>query len=94
MKQLILSFAVLTAIGNVAYPQEKPNKAAKATINKVKKEVILEEGKDPICKMHVEKDAKNTSTYQGKKVNFCSIVCKEMFDKNPEKYAVKAAVKR
>ncbi len=85
---------MLGAYENATFAQEKPRKETTPTQKKVKKEIILEDGKDPICKMHVEKDAKHSSIYQGKKVNFCSIVCKEMFDKNPEKYAVKAAVKR
>ena len=40
---------------------------------------------DPVCKMTIEeKDAVGTSTYKGTTYYFCSAVCKEEFDKNPE----------
>ncbi|MGQ9569571.1 MAG: heavy metal translocating P-type ATPase [Thermodesulfovibrionales bacterium] len=40
---------------------------------------------DPVCKMTIEdKDAVGTSTYKGTTYYFCSPVCKEEFDKNPE----------
>ncbi|MEW6569759.1 MAG: heavy metal translocating P-type ATPase [Nitrospirota bacterium] len=40
---------------------------------------------DPVCKMTIEeKDAVATSAYQGKTYYFCSAVCKEEFDKDPE----------
>jgi Cu+-exporting ATPase len=42
---------------------------------------------DPVCKMTIEdKDAVGTSTYKGTTYYFCSPVCKEDFDKNPEAY--------
>jgi len=42
---------------------------------------------DPVCKMTVEeKSAAGTSTYEGKTYYFCSKMCKETFEKNPEKY--------
>ncbi len=40
---------------------------------------------DPVCKMSIEdKDAVGTSTYKGTTYYFCSPVCKEEFDKEPE----------
>ena len=43
--------------------------------------------KDVICGMNVEeKGAKYKSDYKGKVYYFCSGMCKEEFDKNPEKY--------
>src|SRR4030042_2531437 len=40
---------------------------------------------DPVCKMTIEdKDAVGTSTYKGTTYYFCSPVCKEEFDKNPD----------
>ncbi|MGB9716402.1 MAG: heavy metal translocating P-type ATPase [Thermodesulfovibrionales bacterium] len=40
---------------------------------------------DPVCKMIIEdKDAVGTSTYKGTTYHFCSPICKENFDKNPE----------
>jgi Cu+-exporting ATPase len=42
---------------------------------------------DPVCKMTIEdKDAVGTSTYKGTTYYFCSPVCKEEFDKNPDAY--------
>jgi Cu+-exporting ATPase len=42
---------------------------------------------DPVCKMTIEdKDAVGTSLYKGTTYYFCSEVCKEDFDKNPESY--------
>ncbi len=46
--------------------------------------------KDPICGMTVKTaDAKYMSAYQGKNYYFCSESCKQKFDKEPAKYAVK-----
>lgn len=43
--------------------------------------------KDPICGMNVEeKAARFKSTYQGKTYYFCSLRCKEDFDKTPPKF--------
>ena len=40
---------------------------------------------DPVCKMTIEdKDAVGASTYKGTTYYFCSPVCKEDFDKNPD----------
>lgn len=42
---------------------------------------------DPVCKMIIEdKDAVGTSLYKGTTYYFCSEVCKEDFDKNPEAF--------
>ncbi len=42
---------------------------------------------DPVCKMNVEENkAAATSTHEGKTYYFCSVGCKERFDKGPEKY--------
>jgi YHS domain-containing protein len=43
--------------------------------------------KDPICGMNVdETTAKYKSDHKGRKYVFCSSMCKEEFEKNPEKY--------
>ena len=43
--------------------------------------------KDPVCNMNVdEKKAAATSIYKGKTFYFCANVCKEKFDKEPEKF--------
>jgi Cu+-exporting ATPase len=42
---------------------------------------------DPVCGMEVEKEgAAGSSAYKGETYYFCSLHCKEEFDKNPEKY--------
>ncbi len=42
---------------------------------------------DVVCHMQVdEKTAKWKSEYNGKTYHFCASMCKEKFDKNPEKY--------
>ncbi|MCS6769992.1 MAG: YHS domain-containing protein [Candidatus Caldarchaeum sp.] len=42
---------------------------------------------DPVCNMKVdEKTAKHTSVHQGRTFYFCSIACKEAFDRSPSKY--------
>jgi len=46
--------------------------------------------KDPVCNMNVdEKKAAATSNYKGKTYYFCAKVCKEKFDKEPEKFSTK-----
>jgi YHS domain-containing protein len=43
--------------------------------------------KDPVCGMQVdEKKPAATSNYKGKAYYFCSVSCKEQFEKNPEKF--------
>lgn len=42
---------------------------------------------DVVCKMDVnEKTAKWKSEYKGKTYYFCAPMCKQKFDRNPEKY--------
>lgn len=46
--------------------------------------------KDPVCGMNDdEKNAKFRSEYMGRTYYFCSKSCKDLFDKNPAKYANK-----
>jgi YHS domain-containing protein len=43
--------------------------------------------KDPVCNMQVdEQKAAATSNYNGQTYYFCAKMCKESFDKDPEKY--------
>jgi len=43
---------------------------------------------DPVCNMEVdEKNPAGTSVYKRKSYFFCSAVCKEKFDKDPQKYS-------
>lgn len=47
--------------------------------------------KDPVCGMTVdEHKAAGTSSYKGQTYYFCNKMCKEAFDKEPEKYLQKA----
>jgi len=47
---------------------------------------------DPVCGMQISKEsAAGHSTYQGETYYFCSLLDKEAFDKNPEKYVKKPA---
>lgn len=66
--------------------KEKKSTKAKHEHSKIS-EVLKDDAKDPICKMSVAKGTKDVSVYQGKQFGFCSVVCKEIFDKNPKKYA-------
>ncbi|NWF53155.1 MAG: heavy metal translocating P-type ATPase [Nitrospirae bacterium] len=48
---------------------------------------------DPVCKMTIEeKDAVGTSTYKDVTYFFCSEICKEEFDKNPETFIGEKAI--
>ena len=50
---------------------------------------------DPVCNMKVtEKTATAKSTYKGKTYYFCSILCKQMFDRDPEKYVSTQAMQK
>ncbi|MFB3814638.1 MAG: YHS domain-containing protein [Terriglobales bacterium] len=47
---------------------------------------------DPVCGMPVEeKNAAGKSEYKGQQFYFCSMDCKQQFDRNPEQYARKPA---
>lgn len=46
--------------------------------------------KDPVCKMNIDENkAVAKSTYKGKTYYFCAKICKDKFDKEPEKYIEK-----
>ena len=46
--------------------------------------------KDPVCGMIVKTDeAAGRSEYQGKSYFFCSVTCKERFDRSPQTFTVK-----
>lgn len=67
---------------------KKPDAKTKTTTLKV--EVLREDGIDPVCNMKVTKGTTSVSTFGGKQYGFCSGMCKERFDKNPDKYLPKA----
>lgn len=70
--------------------EPKPKKAdAKTKTAALKVEVLREDGIDPVCNMKVTKGTTSVSTFGGKQYGFCSGMCKERFDKNPDKYLSK-----
>lgn len=60
---------------------KKEGQNATATLEK--------DGKDPVCGMKVKKGTNLVSVHKEKQLGFCSKVCKEKFDKNPEQYVKK-----
>jgi len=47
--------------------------------------------KDPVCGMQVDpQKAADKTVFHDQTYYFCSPVCKSMFDREPEKYAVQA----
>jgi YHS domain-containing protein len=41
---------------------------------------------DPVCGMSVNNSVALKTTYQGKTYYFCSPLCKNLFEREPEKY--------
>jgi YHS domain-containing protein len=41
---------------------------------------------DPVCKMEVNERSQFKSSYNGKVYFFCSMACKQRFDRNPAAY--------
>jgi YHS domain-containing protein len=93
MKKIISLFLCTLCItfGSFAQHEGKSKKVKKNRKSKIEQkateQTLQADTTDPICKMAVSKGSKQVSIYKGKQVGFCSIVCKEMFDKNPKKYA-------
>ena len=77
MKKLILVISILSIIQVVAFQQDP---------KKEKTETLAKNGTDPVCKMTVKKGTKLVSTHKEKQYGFCSKMCKESFDKHPEKF--------
>lgn len=42
---------------------------------------------DPVCKMEMDEGTPLKTKFEGKTYYFCSIVCKNVFEKEPHKYA-------
>ena len=78
----VLGVVFCTTLAFAQEPAQK-SKAQKAT----KQEATLaEDGTDPVCKMKVSKGSKIISVHNGKQVGFCSKMCKDQYDKHPEKF--------
>ena len=44
--------------------------------------------KDPVCGMKISEEAAATKlVYQGQSYYFCSTLCKQLFEREPQKYA-------
>ncbi len=49
--------------------------------------------KDPVCGMMVGRgEEAGSSRYQDKTYYFCSLDCKQQFDRNPQQYSMKKTV--
>lgn len=46
----------------------------------------MAKAKDPTCGMEVETETAPKTEYKGKTYYFCCSTCKEVFEKEPEKY--------
>jgi YHS domain-containing protein len=77
MKKLILVISILVSIQAIAFQQDP---------KKEKTETLVKNGIDTVCKMSVNKGTKLVSTHKEKQYGFCSKMCKESFDKHPEKF--------
>lgn len=69
--------------------EPKPKKPGTKTKKAPNVDVLREDGIDPVCSMKVTKGTTSVSTFGGKQYGFCSGMCKERFDKNPDKYLSK-----
>jgi YHS domain-containing protein len=77
MKRVILVVSILVSIQAIAFQQDP---------KKEKTETLVKNGIDPVCKMSVKKGTKLISTHKGQQYGFCSKMCKESFDKHPDKF--------
>lgn len=51
--------------------------------------VIADKLPDPVCEMPYDTAYKEWAVYKTDTLHFCSPTCKEVFEKNPEKYMAK-----
>lgn len=47
----------------------------------------MAKAKDPTCGMEVDTETALRTEYKGKSYYFCCATCKDVFEKEPEKYA-------
>ncbi|PWK23365.1 YHS domain-containing protein [Arcicella aurantiaca] len=88
MKKVIIAIISTLCLSTGVFAQHEGHSKKSEKAKQPKAEQVLQnDAIDPICKMSVPKGSKQVSIYKGKQVGFCSIVCKEMFDKDPKKYA-------
>lgn len=77
----IVLLVILAAIG-VVFVGTRNRTAARETSAPVEYSV------DPVCQMDASPDL-DSVVYKGVTYRFCSDVCKELFEKDPERFAVK-----
>lgn len=77
MKKAILVISILSGIQAIGFQQDP---------KKEKTETLAKNGTDPVCKMPVKKGTKLVSSHKDHQYGFCSKMCKETFDKQPEKF--------
>jgi YHS domain-containing protein len=77
MKKTLLIISLLVSISAIALQQDP---------KKEKSETLAKNGTDPVCKMTVKKGTKLVSTHKEQQYGFCSKMCKESFDKHPDKF--------
>jgi YHS domain-containing protein len=80
MKKVMFAICIFVSYKTIAIQQEP---------KKEKTEVLEKNGTDPVCKMTVNKGTKMVSTHKGKQYGFCGKMCKETFEKHPEKFTKK-----
>lgn len=67
--------------------KEMEVKVAEQQMNPSQKfHVIVDNALDPVCEMATTDHLSDTIHYQGKVYGFCSKICKEEFEKNPENF--------
>lgn len=44
---------------------------------------------DPVCEMDYDTSYHEWTVFKGDTIHFCSVTCKEVFEKAPEKYAAR-----
>ena len=49
-------------------------------------EDVVAKATDPVCGMYVEEQHDLSAEHEGKKYYFCSVGCKERFEKEPHRY--------
>lgn len=85
---IAFSFALLAACGTGGTQQQAP--AADTMAAAVTASPVAGKHPDPVCGMDYDTSYHEWSVYKADTVHFCSPTCKEVFDKNPEKWMAKA----
>ncbi|RBL92974.1 hypothetical protein DF182_10480 [Chitinophaga flava] len=90
MKQVILACSIVLAIA--CNQNNKPAEKTHAPMPEppaMAEAATSDKWPDPVCRMPYDTSYKEWAVYQKDTVHFCSITCKEIFQKAPEKYMAK-----